>query len=47
MKRHSNSRPRPWHIANWFDVYLTHKPSNEYDLVPPAVPDWRSAAGVN
>jgi dipeptidyl aminopeptidase/acylaminoacyl peptidase len=45
---------KPWHrverlehIVNWFDVYLMHKPSNEYDLVPPAVPDLRSAAGVN
>jgi dipeptidyl aminopeptidase/acylaminoacyl peptidase len=41
---------KPWHrverlehIVNWFDVYLMHKPSNEYDLVPPEKPDLRGA----
>lgn len=42
---------KPWHrverlehIVNWFDLYLMHKPTNEYDLVPPAVPDMRGPA---
>ncbi|MFA9218069.1 MAG: prolyl oligopeptidase family serine peptidase [Sphingomonadaceae bacterium] len=41
---------KPWHrverlqhIVNWFDIYLMGKTSNEYDLVPPAAPDLRSA----
>ena len=40
---------KPWHrverlqhIVNWFDIYLMGKASNEYDLVPPAVPDLRA-----
>lgn len=45
---------KPWHrverlqhIVNWFDHYLMHKPTNEYDLVPPGVPDLRSATPEN
>jgi dipeptidyl aminopeptidase/acylaminoacyl peptidase len=41
---------KPWHrverlqhIVNWFDIYLMGKASNEYDIVPPAVPDLRAA----
>lgn len=39
---------KPWHrverlqhIVNWFDIYLMGKASNEYDVVPPALPDLR------
>jgi dipeptidyl aminopeptidase/acylaminoacyl peptidase len=42
---------KPWHrverlqhIVNWFDLYLQGKKTNEYDLVPPAVPDLRKPA---
>jgi len=42
---------KPWHrverlqhIVNWFDIYLMGKASNEYDVVPPALPDLRAAA---
>ncbi|PWF42875.1 S9 family peptidase [Massilia glaciei] len=41
---------KPWHrverlqhIVNWFDLYLLGKQTNEYDLVPPALPDLRAA----
>lgn len=40
----------PWHrverlqhITNWFDIYLQGKKANDYDIVPPAVPDVRAA----
>jgi dipeptidyl aminopeptidase/acylaminoacyl peptidase len=40
---------KPWHrverlqhIVNWFDIYLMGKASNEYDIVPPALPDLRA-----
>ena len=40
---------KPWHrverlqhIVNWFDIYLMGKTSNEYDIVPPAMPDLRA-----
>jgi dipeptidyl aminopeptidase/acylaminoacyl peptidase len=40
---------KPWHrverlehIVNWFDIYLMGKASNEYDVVPPALPDLRA-----
>jgi dipeptidyl aminopeptidase/acylaminoacyl peptidase len=40
---------KPWHrverlehIVNWFDLYLMHRATNEYDIVPPAVPDLRA-----
>ncbi len=40
---------KPWHrverlqhIVNWFDIYLMGKASNEYDIVPPAMPDLRA-----
>ena len=39
---------KPWHrverlqhIVNWFDIYLMGKTSNDYDVVPPALPDLR------
>jgi dipeptidyl aminopeptidase/acylaminoacyl peptidase len=40
----------PWHrverlqhITNWFDVYLQGKKANDYDIMPPALPDVRAA----
>jgi dipeptidyl aminopeptidase/acylaminoacyl peptidase len=40
----------PWHrverlhhIVNWFDIYLKGEKSSEYDLVPPAEPDWEKS----
>ncbi len=40
----------PWHrverlqhITNWFDIYLQGKKANDYNIMPPAVPDVRAA----
>jgi dipeptidyl aminopeptidase/acylaminoacyl peptidase len=40
----------PWHrverlqhITNWFDIYLQGKKANDYNIMPPAIPDVRAA----
>ncbi len=45
---------KPWHrverlqhIVNWFDIYLQGKKANDYDIVPPLVPDLRTRPVVN
>ncbi len=41
---------KPWHrverlqhITNWFDIYLQGKQANDYNIMPPGLPDVRAA----